>query len=184
MKKNFVDDLSYMFDIPDIYKNDISIMLSKNFERFFEIRPIFYKTDLSKLDDFSVIVNIHADYGLGTYIIHNNWLNDPFLISDDYSVSFSIAEYNEMKKKKKLTEEYVLKDVLEKFKDNKKCKWYIENDYKLLKTKWHIITFDDKAIGLISENDSWRLICKGDSYKKTKISNLEEGLEYLKAFNL
>ena len=52
MKKNFVDDLSYMFDIPEIYKNDISIMLSKNFERFFEIRPIFYKTDLSKLDDF------------------------------------------------------------------------------------------------------------------------------------
>ena len=100
--KSFDSDnkLYYMFDIPEPWYNYRQIMLSNTFQRFSEIRPVFYKTDLSKLEDFSVIINVHADGNLGTYIVHNDWIQNPFINTDDFDVCFTIKDYNKMKKVK------------------------------------------------------------------------------------
>jgi hypothetical protein len=185
--------LYYMFDIPEPWSNSRQVMLSNTFQRFSEIRPVFYKTDLTKLGDFSVIINVHSDGNLGTYIVHNDWIEEPFMKSDDFEVCFSIEDYNKMKKTKKLTKDINFFDELERFKNDKASyyDWYKnkKNTKHLdLKTKWTIVNYDDKPIALMSEQDSWRIpnqisnIDESEDLKYTKfrVKSLEEGLEYLK----
>jgi uncharacterized protein YbcV (DUF1398 family) len=187
------NELYYMFDIPEPWSNYRQIMLSNTFQRFSEIRPVFYNTDLSKLEDFSVIINIHSDGNLGTYIVHNDWIEKPFLKSDDFDVCFSIKDYNKMKKVKKLTKDINFFDELERFKNDNASyyNWYQNKDnikYLDLKTKWTIVNYDDKPISLMSEHDSWRIPNQISDineleelkYTKFRVKSLEEGLEYLK----
>lgn len=154
------NDLVYMFDVTEP-------LFNRTFQRFSEIRPVFYKEDLSKLENFSVIINVHSDGCLGTYIVHNDWVENPFMKSDDFGVCFTIKDYNKAKKVKKLT----------KNKENIKC----------LKTKWFIVTYDNKPIALISEYDSWRIPkqmgineVEEQKYNKFRVNSLKEGLDYLK----
>ena len=194
-KKTFNPDdkLDYMFDIPEPWSNYRQIMLSNTFQRFSDIRSLFYKEDLSKLENFSVIINVHADGPLGTYIVHNDWLESPFIDSDDFDVCFSIKDYNKMKKVKPLTKDINLFDELERFKNDKHSNynWYQDKKntkYLDLKTKWTIINYHDKPIALISEEDSWRLPqqirgideSEKEKYSTFRVKSLKEGIEYLK----
>ena len=193
-KKSFNPDdkLDYMFDIPEPWSNYRQIMLSNTFQRFSEIRQLFYKEDLSKLEDFSVIINVHSDGSLGTYIVHNDWVENPFIKSDDFDVCFTIKDYNKVKKIKKLTKDINFFDELERFKDDKYSNydWYKNKEntkYLDLKTKWTIVSYDDKPIALMSEHDSWRIPQQMDineveeqKYSKFRVKSLKEGLEYLK----
>jgi hypothetical protein len=193
-KKSFNPDnkLDYMFDIPEPWSNYRQIMLSNIFQRFSEIRQLFYKEDLSKLEDFSVIINIHSDSSLGTYIVHNNWVENPFIKSDDFDVCFTIKNYNKVKNIKKLTKDINFFDELERFKDDNYSNydWYKNKEntkYLDLKTKWTIVSYDDKPISLMSDHDSWRIPLQMDineveeqKYSKFRVKSLKEGLEYLK----
>lgn len=193
-KKTFNPDnkLDYMFDIPEPWCNYRQIMLSNTFDRFSEIRPLFYKENLSKLEEFSVIINVHSEGSLGTYIVHNDWVENPFIKSDDFDVCFSIKDYNKVKKIKKLTKDINFFDELERFKDDKYSNydWYKNKEntkYLELKTKWNIVSFGDKPISLMSEYDSWRIPqqmsiyeFEKQKYSKFRVNSLKEGLEYLK----
>lgn len=193
-KKTFNPDnkLDYMFDIPEPWCNYRQIMLSNTFDRFSEIRPLFYKENLSKLEEFSVIINVHSEGSLGTYIVHNDWVENPFIKSDDFDVCFSIKDYNKVKKIKKLTKNINFFDELERFKDDKYSNydWYKNKEntkYLELKTKWNIVSFGDKPISLMSEYDSWRIPqqmsiyeFEKQKYSKFRVNSLKEGLEYLK----
>jgi hypothetical protein len=171
----FNDMLFYMFDIPEKYLNDCRIMLVNTFLRFFEIRPLFYEMDMSNFEEYSVIINIHADGYLGAYIVHNDWIYIPFIGSDDFDVCFSIKDYNNVKKTKTLTQQYDFFKTLEKFKNNKYSHydWYMN---------------ENKPIFLISEQDSYRIPhqmwnlddTEIEKYHKFKISSLREGLEIFK----
>lgn len=184
--------LDYMFDIPEPWCNYRQIMLSNTFDRFSEIRPLFYKENLSKLEEFSVIINVHSEGSLGTYIVHNDWVENPFIKSDDFDVCFSIKDYNKVKKIKKLTKDINFFDELERFKDDKYSNydWYKNKEntkYLELKTKWNIVSFGDKPISLMSEYDSWRIPqqmsiyeFEKQKYSKFRVNSLKEGLEYLK----
>jgi hypothetical protein len=185
-----------MFDIPDWYYDSVYTMLGPKTAKLAEFRKVFYTEDLSLLDDFTVIANIHSDTPLGTYIVHNKWVKNPFYNSDDFRILFSIAEYNKMKLERVLTKEYSFYEQLERFKNEK----YAHYDFytspegvKLmgLRTKWTIVTYNDKPIALLSEHDSWRLPnqmdeAEGDAYceqyKKIRVASLSEGLKYLKSF--
>ena len=98
-----------------------------------------------------------------------------------------------MKKVKKLTKDINFFDELERFKNDKwsHYDWYQNKDnvkYLDLKTKWTIVSYDDKPIALISEQDSWRIPdqisdineLEVSKYTKFRVKSLEEGLEYLK----
>ena len=99
------NSLDYMFDIPD--KDSIrQVMLCGIILKLSEFRNVFYKSDLSLLEDFSFINNVHAYYKLGCYIAHNDFVEDPFVKTDDFEVVFSIKDYNEAKKIKIFTKEY------------------------------------------------------------------------------
>ena len=194
--------LFYMFDIPEPFSKSPHYMLSVYLYKFGEIRPVFYKTDLSELEDFSVVYNIHAEGGetLGVYIVHNDWVENPFISSDDFDIAFTIKDYNQTKKNKNLTKDYDFYEELEKYKNEPITHYdfYIKNRKRQLKTKWTVITYDDKPIALVSEEDSWRipdqmdLSSAGDwrlldlrtreraRYEKFRVRSLEEGLEYLK----
>lgn len=185
---NSDNSLDYMFDIPD--KDNIrQIMLSNILLKLSEFRNVFYKSDLSLLEDFSVINNVHAYYKLGCYIVHNDFVEEPFLKTDDFEVVFSIKDYNEAKKIKTLTKDYDYFEQLERFKEDKYIKAHIIKDEYLeefnLKTKWNIVTKNDKPIAIISEQDSERLTYINKyEYKKIKIKNLEEGIEFIKTFKI
>jgi len=193
-KKSFNPDnkLDYMFDIPEPWSNYRQIMLSNIFLRFSEIRQLFYKEDLSKLEDFSVIINVHSDGSLGTYIVHNDWVENPFIKSDDFDVCFTIKDYNKVKKIKTLTKDINFFDELERFKDDKYSHydWFKNKEntkYLDLKTKWTIVSYDDKPIALMSEHDSWRIPQQMDineveeqKYSKFRVKSVKEGLGYLK----
>lgn len=188
MNDNFNPEysLDYMFDIPEKWKIH-QVMLSTKNIKFNEIRNTFYNLDLSSLEDFSVITNVHAYYKLGTYIVHNVFVEEPFLRSDDFDFEFSIKEYNISKKIKKLTEKYDYFEQLDKFRDDKYIKTYIIKDEYLeefnLKTKWNIVTKNNKPIALISDSDSNRLLYINNyEYKKIKMKNLEEGVDFIKTF--
>lgn len=192
--QNFDPDykLFYMFDIPESWCNYRQIMLSNNFLRFREIRPLFYQKDLSKLEQFSVIVNVHADGELGTYIVHNDWIEDPFINTDDFDIFFTISDYNKNKKERKLTKDINFFDELERFRNDKfsNYDWFQNKDnikYLELKTKWTIVNYDDKPIALMSEKDSWLLPNQirntndldVSKFTKFRVKSLEEGLDYL-----
>lgn len=187
------DKLDYMFDIPEPWCNYRQIMLSNTFQRFSEIRSLFYKEDLSNIEDFSVIINIHSEGSLGTYIVHDDWIETPFIQSDDFDVCFSIKDYNKVKKVKKLTKDIDFFDELEKFKDDRHSnyKWFKNKEnikYLDLKTKWTIVTYDDTPIALMSDHDSWRIPnqmwdineVEKQKYSKFRVKSLKEGLDYLK----
>ena len=80
----------FMFDIPEKWNNR-HIMLSSTILRTCEIRDIFYSYDLSSLEDFTVIYNIHTGDRLGTYIVHNDYVQHPFLNSDDFDILFTVT---------------------------------------------------------------------------------------------
>lgn len=189
---NSDDKLDYMFDIPKPWSNYRQIMLSNTLQRFSEIKPLFYQEDLSNLEDFSVIINVHSDGYLGTYIVHNDWVENPFIKSDDFDICFTIRDYNKAKKTKKLTKDINFFDELERFKDDKYSyyDWYKNKEntkFLELKTKWTIVNYDGKPIALMSEYDSWRIPNQMDiseveekKYDKFRVKSLKEGLEYLK----
>lgn len=189
--------IDYMFDIPEPYCNKRQIMLCNTFSRFKEIRSLFYTEDLSELEGFSVIINVHAGQGLGTYIVDNSWIENPFLNSDDFNVCFSIKEYNQLKKTKNEPKPIDYHEEVERFKDELliiKSKYFNYeavkkniDDFPDLKTRWHIITYKEKPIALVSEHDSWRIPSQmklSDSeiflYSKFRVDSLKEGLDYLK----
>lgn len=184
-----------MFDIPERYKNVSPIMLSNNMLRFGEIRSLFYNSDLSKLSDFCVIINVHSDAPLGTYIVHKKWVDDPFMKSDDFDVCFTIDEYNKVKSSQTLTDDYDFIDELEKFKDKNTglYTWYRNPDNRrhlYSKTKWTVITYRNKPIALVSDTDSWRIPNQMEiseeeerKYRSFRVPSLEEGIDYLKVYN-
>ena len=174
----------FMFDIPEKWNNR-HIMLSSTILHTCEIRDIFFSTDLSKLEDFTVIYNIHANDKLGTYIVHNDYVQHPFLNSDDFDILFTIKDYNEKKLINKKTKEYDFYSELEKFRYEPYTHYefyHKEENIKEFnfKTKWNIITKNDKPIALISEKDSWRFLDFGTV--KTRISSLEEGIKIIKEY--
>ena len=171
----------FMFDIPEKWNNH-HIMLSSTFMAISEIRDLFFSTDLSKLEDFTVIYNIHASYKLGTYIVHNDYVQY-FINSDDFNVLFSIKDYNKQKLIKNKTKEYNFYDELEKFRNDANVDYnYYQREESIkefnLKTKWNIIFKNDKPIALISEKDSWRFLNFGTI--KIRIDSFEEGIEFIK----
>jgi len=192
-KLNYIDR---MFDMSDREYNSVHTMLGTMTAKLAEFRKVFYAEDLSLLEDFTVIVNIHADTPLGAYIVHNNWVENPFYNSDDFRILFSIAEYNKMKLERVLTKEYSYYEQLERFKNEKFAHYdfYTSPEgVKLmnLRTKSTIVTYNENPIALLSEHDSWRLPNQMDEaeddayceqYKKIRVASLVEGLQYLKSF--
>lgn len=195
--------LFYMFDPYEPWTKNRHVMLSHTYMRFEEIRDLFYNYDLSDLTDFSVIVNVHSNAPLGTYIVHKDFVEVPFIRSDDFDVFFTIPEYIEARKFNSLTKSYDIYEELSKFKEeminskNSYLKshyyWLIEEGKEFFnkKTIWTVSTFDDKPIALTSETDSERLryyfdhegnenYTKNFRYSKFRVKNIEEGLEYLK----
>lgn len=174
--------IDFMFDIPEKWNNR-HIMLSSTFLHISEIRDLFFSTDLSKLEDFTVIYNIHASYKLGTYIVHNDYVQEPFINSDDFKILFTIKDYNKQKLIKNKTKEYDFYDELEKFRNDPNVNYsYYHKEESIkefnLKTNWNIITKNDKPIALISEKDSWRFLDFGTV--KTRIGSLEDGIKFIK----
>lgn len=179
--------LGYMFDLPK--SDNPRILLSNYLLRLKEIRHVFFNTNLENLEDFSVMWNIHADWCLGTYLIHKDWIN-LLIETGDFNLAFYIKEYNKEKQVKRLTNNVNWLEQLERFSNNTFWKstysFYKENAKFLeLKTKWTVVICNSKPIALISEYDATRLV---DLIKhnhseltvtKTTVSSIEEGLELL-----
>ena len=164
--KNNTWNIQYMFDIPEPWFNYHQIMACNSILRVREIKQLFYNDKtLDKLIDFSVIVNIHSYAPLGIYIVHKDWVQSPFIDSDDFNEKFTIKRYLEERNNYPCTSDYDFLEELERFKESPYIKkysypyWMKEENQKelLLKTKWTIVTFEDKPIALISKYDSWRI---------------------------
>lgn len=185
-------ELFYMFDAPKEYQDKCYIMCNQKWVRLKEFREFFTKYKMEDFNDFTVIKNIHADYNLGIYIIHNS-LVDFYMSTDDFRILFTVKDYNKAKKHNTSNSVYCMEEQYNRFKDS--GKWglhhspYLYKDDKdfNLKTNWHIVTYKDKAVALVSKKDSRRYCYKiEDFYQKSesfKVSSFEEGIEYLKNFS-
>jgi len=94
--------------------------------------------------DFLIIINAHADSGLGTYIVSPQiW--EFYCHTDDHDLLFNMKDYYAF------IDSYPEVQQLTNYKT------------KIQKTKWQLVwdNVDDKAVGLVSEYDSWR-ICGSD----------------------
>ena len=196
--------IHYMFDIPEPYCDYHQIMLGC--DKFKMFKDVFYNDPtLDKLNEFSVISNVHADYPLGVYLVHKDWVENPFMKSDDFHEWFTIKDYVSLRPHYTKTKDYNFLDQLERFKDVPFIAKYSYPYYQTeeamknlkLKTTWTITTYNDKAIALTSKEDSWRLPnqtyfhsglsesvikIESEKFKSFRVNSVEQGLEYLKEF--
>lgn len=189
--------IDYMFDIPEKYQNNHHAMLSNHLLRVRDVRKELYDTDTKLLEDFCIVINIHADAALGTYLVHKDYVQEYFIGTDDFDLMFSIKEYNQLKYdlKFKQTKQYYLFEELDKFPDEKIEYRYLYAQGELEdslreKTKWTITTLNDTPIAITSLYDSKRFCdCEFDGsepeeskFKSFRVTNFQEGLNYLIEF--
>jgi len=171
-------------------------LMFNNYVRMNEIRLPFFNRDMSPLDDYVVIINIHADGPLGTYLTHKDYV-EHFMRTDDFNECFTIKEYNEAKLKENHVEQIDLAKV-----DPNDKKWgrhrfgrnYFTEEQLAIRTKWTIVEDPEtaKAVALTGEYDSRvpdRFIedFKSGSYteyNKIRVNSFDEGLDYLINFGL
>ena len=174
-----------------MFNSNVSLyhLMQNCYVRLNEIRLPFFNKDLSPLSEYSVMINVHADGPLGTYLIHNSYV-DRFIQTDDFDVYFTVAEYIEARKTETWVEQIDLLKV--DVNDPKWGKHNYKRNYHTAeqlgkKTLWRVVEETDtsKCIGLIGKYDSMRFdyfdsgFGNLEKYKKISVRSLEEGLDYL-----
>lgn len=94
--------------------------------------------------NYRLVCNIHADSGLGTYILDKE-VSKIFLVTDDHNLM-----YKNMRAYYKAVENAPINEINVTSPKIKKTKWYLLWDNKL-----------DRAVGLVSEYDT-RIVCGYD----------------------